>query len=77
MVDPADAFIALKGGIGTLDELFETSTGLHPGDHPKPVGLPDVAGYQDSLETSACKKRMFVPDGVTHALPHRAAQLRS
>lgn len=49
MVDLADAFIALPGGIGTLDELFETWTWLQLGIHAKPVGLLNAAGYYDPL----------------------------
>lgn len=49
MVDLADAFIALPGGIGTLDELFETWTWLQLGIHGKPVGVLNVAGYYDQL----------------------------
>lgn len=49
MVELADAFIALPGGIGTLDELFETWTWLQLGIHHKPVGLLNVAGYYDPL----------------------------
>jgi len=49
MVDLADAFIALPGGIGTLDELFETWTWLQLGIHRKPVGLLNVGSYYDPL----------------------------
>ena len=49
MVELADAFIALPGGIGTLDELFETWTWLQLGIHGKPVGVLNVAGYYDQL----------------------------
>ncbi|UCH50227.1 MAG: TIGR00730 family Rossman fold protein [Betaproteobacteria bacterium] len=49
MVELADAFIALPGGIGTLDELFETWTWLQLGIHRKPVGVLNVAGYYDRL----------------------------
>ncbi len=49
MVELSDAFIALPGGIGTLDELFETWTWLQLGIHRKPVGLLNVAGYYDPL----------------------------
>lgn len=45
MADLADAFIALPGGYGTLDELFETVTWAQIGLHAKPIGLLDVAGY--------------------------------
>lgn len=49
MVDLSDAFIALPGGFGTLDELFETLTWLQLGFHGKPVGLLNVAGFFDQL----------------------------
>ena len=51
MVDLSDAFIALPGGFGTLDELFETLTWLQLGFHGKPVGLLNVAGFFDHLLT--------------------------
>ncbi|HVM51439.1 MAG TPA: TIGR00730 family Rossman fold protein [Candidatus Acidoferrum sp.] len=49
MADLADAFLALPGGIGTMEELFEAFTWLQLGLHRKPVGLLNVAGYYDSL----------------------------
>jgi uncharacterized protein (TIGR00730 family) len=49
MVDKSDGFIALPGGFGTLDELFETLTWLQLGFHEKPVGLLNVNGYFDHL----------------------------
>jgi uncharacterized protein (TIGR00730 family) len=45
MADLADAFVALPGGIGTLDELFEVLTWAQLGLHRKPVGLLDHGGY--------------------------------
>jgi uncharacterized protein (TIGR00730 family) len=45
----ADAFIALPGGYGTLDELFETLTWAQIGLHKKPVGLLNTRGYYDPL----------------------------
>lgn len=45
----ADAFIALPGGYGTLDELFETLTWLQIGIHVKPVGILNTDGYYDPL----------------------------
>lgn len=51
MVDLSDAFIALPGGFGTLDELFETLTWLQLGFHGKPVGLLNVEGFFDHLLT--------------------------
>jgi uncharacterized protein (TIGR00730 family) len=50
MADLADAFIALPGGIGTFEELFEVFTWAHLGLHRKPLGLLDVAGYYGPLE---------------------------
>jgi uncharacterized protein (TIGR00730 family) len=49
MADLADAFIALPGGIGTLDETFEILTWAQLGLHQKPCGLLDVAGYYQPL----------------------------
>jgi uncharacterized protein (TIGR00730 family) len=49
MADLADGFIALPGGIGTLEELFEVLTWLQLGLHSKPIGLLNVAGFWDSL----------------------------
>src|SRR5579863_4147127 len=45
MADLADGFIALPGGFGTFDELFEILTWAQLGLHSKPVGVLDVAGY--------------------------------
>ncbi len=45
MYDLADAFIAMPGGIGTLDELFEAWTWRGIGYHEKPIGVLDAAGY--------------------------------
>lgn len=49
MADLADAFAALPGGLGTLDELFEILTWWQLGLHTKPVVLVDVDGFWDSL----------------------------
>jgi uncharacterized protein (TIGR00730 family) len=49
MVDLSDGFVALPGGFGTLDELFETLTWLQLGFHQKPVGLLNVSGFFDPL----------------------------
>ena len=49
MVELADAFVVLPGGIGTLDELFETYTWAALGLHDKPLGLCNVGGYFDGL----------------------------
>ena len=49
MAERADAFLALPGGIGTLEEFFEVWTWRQLGYHNKPVGLLNTNGYFDSL----------------------------
>ena len=49
MAERADAFVALPGGIGTFEELFEVWTWRQLGYHDKPLGLLNVAGYYDAL----------------------------
>jgi uncharacterized protein (TIGR00730 family) len=49
MAELADGFIALPGGIGTLEELFEVWTWAHLGLHDKPCGLLNAEGYFDAL----------------------------
>lgn len=49
MAERADAFVALPGGIGTLEEFFEVWTWRQLGYHDKPVGLLNLAGYYDGL----------------------------
>jgi uncharacterized protein (TIGR00730 family) len=51
MAELSDAVIALPGGSGTLDELFEMLTWSQLGLHRKPIGLLNVAGYWDGLLT--------------------------
>lgn len=49
MTELADAFIALPGGAGTLEELFEVWTWAQLGLHSKPIGLLDVDGYWSAM----------------------------
>ena len=51
MAELADGFIALPGGAGTLDELFEVWTWGQLGFHGKPCGLLNAASYYDPLRT--------------------------
>lgn len=51
MADLSDGFIALPGGVGTLEEIFEIWTWAQLGFHAKPCGLLNVAGYYDALTT--------------------------
>lgn len=58
MAERADAFLALPGGIGTFEELFEVWTWRQLGYHGKPVGLLNAMGYYDALLA-------FLRDSVT------------
>jgi len=49
MADLASGFIALPGGLGTFEELFEILTWAQLGMHKKPIGLLNVGGYYDPL----------------------------
>ncbi len=49
MAERADAFIALPGGVGTLEELYEVWTWRQLGYHDQPIGLLNVNGYYDHL----------------------------
>jgi uncharacterized protein (TIGR00730 family) len=64
MAELSDAFIAMPGGYGTLDELFEMTTWTQLGIQCKPVGLLDVAGYFEGLRTflgRACADGFLTP----------------
>src|SRR5882724_758189 len=50
MAELADAFIALPGGYGTFEELFEVITWAQLGLHRKPIGVLNVAGYFQALK---------------------------
>ena len=49
MADLANGFVALPGGLGTLEELFEVLTWQQLGFHQKPVAVLNVNGYYDKL----------------------------
>jgi uncharacterized protein (TIGR00730 family) len=51
MAERSDAFVAMAGGIGTFEELFEIWTWRQLGYHNKPVGLLNINGYYDGLNT--------------------------
>jgi hypothetical protein len=67
MSELADAFIALPGGFGTLEELFEMITWAQLGIHPHPVGLLDIDGYYTPLQAFIDR---CVTEGFIRA-PHR------
>lgn len=58
MASLSDGFVALPGGFGTLEELFEVFTWAQLGLHDKPCGLLDICGYYQSLLE-------FLDDAVT------------
>jgi hypothetical protein len=62
MAEHADAFLALPGGIGTMEEFFEVWTWRQLGYHDKPIGLLNTAGYYDALLTflDASVERQFM-----------------
>ena len=69
MAELADAFIALPGGAGTLEELIEVFTWSMLGLHEKPLGVLNVNGYYDGLAAlldNAVAQRFLRPE-------HRAA----
>ncbi len=74
MAERAHAFLALPGGIGTFEELFEVWTWRQLGYHDKPVGLLNVESYYDKLlsflEQSVAEG--FVPP-AQHALLHSSS----
>lgn len=49
MAERSDVFLALPGGIGTFEELFEVWTWRQLGYHDKPIGLLNIAGYYDPM----------------------------
>lgn len=49
MAELSDAFVALPGGLGTLEEVFEVLTWAQLGIHQKPCGLLNIGGYYDQL----------------------------
>lgn len=63
MAELSDAFIALPGGMGTLEELCEMLTWAQLGFHKKPCGLLDVDGYYASLN-------LFLDNAVTQGFIH-------
>lgn len=87
MADLSDAFIALPGAYGTLDELFEILTWAQLGLHQKPIGILNVDGYYDSLlhfldrcvESGFLKsanRELFLVDTAPALLLERMAQYR-
>jgi uncharacterized protein (TIGR00730 family) len=77
MVDLSDGFVALPGGFGTLDELFETLTWLQLGFHQKPIGLLNVSGFFDPLLQfldHVCASDLLRPEHRASLLSHDEPQ---
>ncbi|ESR37788.1 hypothetical protein WN944_027843 [Citrus x changshan-huyou] len=70
MAKHSDAFIALPGGYGTLEELLEVITWAQLGIHDKPVGLLNVDGYYNSLLTFIDKavEEGFISPNARHII---------
>lgn len=70
MAQKADAFVALPGGFGTLDELFDMLCAAQVGLHTKPIGLLDVDGYYAPLLAwiTHALQRGFIPGGLKDLL---------
>ena len=66
MEEASDGLIAMPGGYGTLDELFETLTWAQLGIHKKPVGLLNIDGYWDPMLAMVdhMNKEGFLADGL-------------
>ena len=64
-----DAFLALPGGLGTYEELFEILVGRYLGDHAKPIGIVNAHGYFNPLVA-------MVEHGIEHRfIPERCRDL--
>lgn len=69
MAERADLFVALPGGIGTMEELFEVWTWRQLGYHSRPIGLLNVEGYYDGF-LRFCQQ--MVAAGFLDARQHEA-----
>jgi uncharacterized protein (TIGR00730 family) len=64
MFERSDAFVALPGGVGTLEELVEQITWEQLGHHHKPILIANLKGYWQPLLTlmEQMRSRRFIPD---------------
>jgi len=74
MAELSDGFIALPGGVGTFEELFEIMTWAQLGVHQKPVGLLDTNGYWQPLLAALDHARA---EGFLHEDPRRVLLVES
>ena len=77
MVEKADAFVALPGGVGTLEELVEQLTWLQLDRHQKPILLANIKGYWNPLIAlfQHMQSEKFLYDGVRYLVADRAEQI--
>src|SRR5437763_8964155 len=70
MFERADAFVALPGGVGTLEELVEQITWAQLGRHKKPILLASIAGFWEPLRRllDHMKQLQFIREGITFDL---------
>lgn len=84
MAQMSDGFIALPGGLGTLEEFFEILTWAQLGLHTKPCGLLNIGGYFDHLITflnhavqegfiDPAHRKLFITDATPEALLDKLA----
>ncbi len=67
MAQYSDGFIALPGGLGTIEEIFEVLTWAQLGFHQKPCGLLNIQGYYDHLSA-------FLNHSVTEGFVNQASR---
>jgi len=89
MFERADAFVALPGGLGTLEELVEQLTWAQLGHHKKPILIANIDGFWDQLRTlidhmrdlafihSERRVNLLVAERVDHILPKLRAAARA
>jgi uncharacterized protein (TIGR00730 family) len=67
MFERADAFVALPGGVGTLEELVEQITWAQLGRHKKPILIANIDGFWDPLRTllERMRETLFIRPGFT------------
>ncbi len=70
MAELSEAFVALPGGLGTLDELFEIWTWFQLGLHHKPIGVFNIRGFFDPLlaAVAAASREGFVRASLANSL---------
>ncbi len=78
MVERSDAFMALPGGLGTFEELFEVLTWRQLNLIKKPVGLLNIDGFYDHLISlvNSAKAQNFIPENIAEMLLFESDHMR-